>query len=153
MEPPRQLFTALSLARAGFTAVIRGLHPFSPYTVTLTLNDSTVLSEHLLPLGPYSSRQKSYDDDDDDDDDEAEPAWLKGMRDDGRDKSFWSGNLWTRGRQIKLHSNLPLLPQGNHRARVEVCLNSKTSVLPQSLGDKIKSLDQRDPTSSSVAHG
>ena len=140
MEPPRQLFTALSLARAGFTAVIRGLHPFSPYTVTLTLNDSTVLSEHLLPLAPYSSLQESHDDDDD----EAEPAWLNGMRGDGSGKDPWSHNIWTMGRQMKLHSHLPLLPQGIHRARVEVCLNSKINVSPQFLGDKIKSLDQRD---------
>ena len=111
MQPPRQLFTALSLAKAGFTAVIRGLHNFASYTVTLKLDDTPIFSERLLPS---SGKYFHFPDPDGD----GEPAWLRGMRCDGTGNRKHS--LWPTGREKRFHAHLPLLSQGSHRARMEV---------------------------------
>ena len=103
METPGQFFTAAFLAEVGYTAVIRGLHLFSDYSVTLKLNGSLIMSEHLQPLrrrrdhgkGRYRPKRRCLI------------------------QEFKDIDLTT-GEEVKLHSHLPLLPLGRHSARLEV---------------------------------
>ena len=141
VETPGQFFTAAFLAEVGYTAVIRGLHLFSDYSVTLKLNGSLVMSEHLQPIHHSHGDSRRLQ--------PSQRCLIQGLED---------VDLTTGG-ETKLHSHLPLLPLGRHSARLEVRVGEETRPVATSdvelvvVGDHVEdALGYVEPTTADWVH-